>query len=540
MTGGRIRRVGTHWADEYARLATADSHSSLHSGENLLAFATAAYLTGHDQQSTDAFARAYRAFLDSDDPENAALCAFWLGFGLFQRGETAQGGGWLERSSTLVNERHLDCVAAGYLLVPAALMKLESGSHHEAYDTFEEAARVAERFDDPDLGALARLGRGQALCEQGLPVDGVALFDEAMVSVTEGEVSAVVAGIIYCAVIDECQRAMDVHRAYEWTVALSRWCDDQPGLVPYRGQCLVHRSQVLQLHGAWTDAMEEARRARKRLSEPPHPAVGMAHYQLGELHRLRGDHSEAEAAYRRAQECGRPSQPGLALTWLARGQVDAAARAIDTAVAEASDTTTRAARLPACVEITLEAGESERARDAADELAAIADDVGTPFLKAAAAHSQGAVLLTEGDPRGALASLRRAQELWRDLEVPHEAARTQVLVALACRAIGDHETARLECDAARRTLAQLGAATALDQVNELFGTATSPAAPSELTPRELQVLQRVAQGRTNAETADDLFISVKTVERHLSNIFTKLGASNRAAATAIAYDRGLL
>lgn len=322
-------------------------------------------------------------------------------------------------------------------------------------------------------------------------------------------------------------------------MALSRWCADQPGLVPYRGQCMVHRSQVLQLHGAWGEAMDEVKRAEQRLSDPPHPAVGMAHYQQGELLRLRGELEEAEAAYREAQRFGRPPEPGLALVRLAQGDIDAAAAAIDAAVAGAGDPVALARQLPAFVEIMLATDRVDRARSGAEQLAAIAQGADAPFLAAAAAMAAGAVLVAADRPRAAMERLRFAWRQWRELEAPYEAARTQLLVARACRALGDHEIARLETESARTVLAQLGAVVARDRAGRELGPVTSTESGSDVTPRELQVLRRVARGRTNREIGDELFISTKTVERHVSNIMVKLGAANRAAATAIAYERNL-
>lgn len=543
---GRDAYERCEWGDAFARLAAADRRSPL-GPDDLERLATAAYLSGRDQESTHAWSRAHQARLQAGEPERAVRCAFWLGFGLIQRGEMAQGGGWMARARSLVEDRQLECVEGGYLLVAAALMAMGAGDPDESHGLFRQVRAIGRRFGDVDLVAMGRLGQGQALLRTGRTAEGFDRFDEVMVSVTAGELSPVVAGLVYCAVIDECQQALDVRRAQEWTSALSRWCDAQPGLVPYRGQCMVHRSQVMQLHGRWRDALTEAQRARKRLAEPPHPAIGMAHYQLGELHRLRGELDEAEGAYRRANECGRPPQPGLALLRLVQGRLDDAAPAIERAVEEAPDRVTRAKMLPAAVEIMLAGGRVDHARAAADELADLATGVDVPYLRAAAAHSDGAVLLAEGKPKASLEALREAWRRWQDLEAPYEAAQARILIAVACRAVDDHDSAELECDAARHAFEELGARPALARLEELVGAADDGAAGRSgghpglgVTPRELEVLRLVAGGRTNRGIAEQLVISEKTVERHLSNIFTKLGVSNRAAATAHAYDHGLM
>jgi len=460
-----------HWGDAYAELSAANRDTSL-DPEDLERLATAAYLTGKDADSTDFWARAHQEYLARGDSARAARSALWLAFGLIARGETATSAGWLARASRVLDQAG-DGAEKGFLLAMNAIPVMFSGDAATAASMFEQAAEIGERFGDPDVVCLARMGEGDCRIRLGQPAEGMKLLDEVMVGVTAGEVSPLLTGLVYCAVISACHGTFDLRRANEWTTALTRWCESQSGLVAYRGVCLVHRAEMLQLRGAWPKAVDEVQQACERLSEPPgHASVGVAHYVRGDLHRLRGEFAEAEEAYRSASRSGRKPDPGLAQLRQAQGQVEAAAAAIRRVAEETPPGRVRARILPAYVDILVSLGDVAAARKGADELAEIATALDSAFVRGLAAQARGAVILAEGNPREALAALKEASIQFRDLDVPYEAARVHVLVALACRQLGDEETAKLELEAARDTFARLGAEPDRLRAEQLARTST--------------------------------------------------------------------
>jgi ATP/maltotriose-dependent transcriptional regulator MalT len=525
------------WGEAFAQLSAADRAAPLDPG-TLRQLAIVAYLTGRDADGSEILARAHSSFLSQGDKRRAAQCAFWMGFRALNVGEPAQASGWLARCRRLLQGENA-CVEHGYLFLPEGIRSFRDGETAAAFEAFAQAAKIGDHFRDRELVTLALQGQGRALIRQGEIKRGVALLDEAMVAVTAGEVSPITAGAVYCSVIESCGETFDLRRAQEWTAALNDWCESQPDVVPYRGNCLLHRAEILQLRGSWAAALEEARQARERFSKPTaKPAVGAAWHRMAEIHRLRGEFQDAEEAYREANRWGRTAQPGFALLRLAEGQLDAGKAAIRRLTDEAHEPADRFRILEANVEIALAAGDLPAAEKVARELSGTAKRHGAPLLQAASARATGAVLLAKGDARKALNTLRKSFSISSELETPYEAARARVLIGLACRQRGDQDTAELELTAAREIFKDLGAAPDLAYVDSLLQK-KRPESAGPLTKREVEVLKLVASGMTNRRIAARLFISEKTVARHLNNIFNKLDLPSRSAATAYAYQHDL-
>jgi ATP/maltotriose-dependent transcriptional regulator MalT len=535
---GRELYARKAWDAAYESLSSADA-GSLSAGD-LELLATAAYMLGRDDVYLETWGRAYDSHRRAGDMAGAARAAWWIGDYLRFRGDRARATGWFARGGRLLDRVRGDCVARGYLLLPALHDHVLLGDHEAAAAVAVEAGEIGERFDDRDLVALAMMEHGHALVRQGGVAEGLRLVDESLVAVTTDEPSPVIAGIVYCNTIAFCRGVFELGRAQAWTDAHTRWCERQSHMVVYMGTCLVHRAEIMTLAGAWSDALGEIRRAedytRGVLNER---AAGQAAYLRGELFLLRGELGRAEEAYREASRRGREPQPGLALLRLAQGNGVAASAALRRALSEVTEPLPRAALLPAYIEILLAAGDLDPARAACQDLEEVAERQGSHALRAMADYACGALHLAEGDARIALVALRHACQAWQELGAPRETARTRLLVGQACAGLGDLDTAAMEFEVAREAFAKLGAAPELARVESLArGLAERDI--HGLTARELEILRVLATGKSNHEIATALVISDHTVRRHIQNIFAKLGVSSRAAATAFAFRHGLV
>lgn len=503
--------------------------------------ATSAYLHGADHATEALWIRAQSEHLQHENLPRAARCIFWLVLDLSNRGEWARGNGWLARGLHLLEPAN-DSAALGLLSVLAARNHLREGDVDAAALAANRARELADRFNDPELDVFSRLALALVHTRRGEFAEATSLFDEIMVGVTVDTVSPIAVGVVYCAVIDACRSLFDLSRAREWTVALDRWCATQPLMVAFQGKCLVHRTEILRQSGAWSEAMAEAERAcawsGAHASSFRYPA-GAAFYELAEIHRLRGDVDQAQAAYRRASEHGRAPEPGLTLLQFAEGKRELAAASIQRLLSERRSSGSRPELLLAAVEVLTSVDDLVTARVAADELTLLRERISAPAVRALAAHAVGAVCLAEGDLAAALSSLREAWMLWQELAVPYDAARVRVLIGQVCQQLGDHVAAQFEFDGARQFFQRVSAAPDLARVNALEQR-TAGTGAHLLSARELQVIELVATGKTNRQIARQLSISERTVDRHVSNILLKLKLPSRSAATAYAYRHDLI
>ncbi|MBT2585899.1 helix-turn-helix transcriptional regulator [Arthrobacter sp. ISL-95] len=533
---GRSAFHERRWHDALECLTRADSEGGLPPQDIELA-ASVAMLLGLNAQSIEYLARAHDEFLTMGDTDSAARCAAWLVMFLMDMGEPARGNGWLSRAKHLLEGMPGPCAAEGYLLIPAALGLLRSGAPEAGQGLFTKALELGTSFHDKDLQAMGRLGIGTSRVSLGQVEDGLQLLDEVMVSVTAGEVSPIPAGIIYCAVLGSCRLSNDVRRAHEWTAALERWCGDRPDMVMFSGQCQAYRAELLILHGAWDEALAVARAAEGRVRKGDPDATFGSWYQQGEVLRLQGFLEEAAKAYATAAGTGFEPVPGIALLQLAQRKTAQAQATLRRAV-EGADSANRRRLLPTVVEIELAAGDVAAARLALDELSEPLQEGSRPLELALAAHAEAQVLLAEAQPQAALRESRRAWRIWYSLEAPYHAARCRVLAGHACALLGDPDSAAMEFEAAKAEFSDLGATPAVAEVLELTGEKNKGSSP--LTAREVEVLRLVAGGHANRTIARELYLSEKTVARHVSNILSKLAVPSRAAATGYAFEHGLI
>jgi ATP/maltotriose-dependent transcriptional regulator MalT len=496
--------------------------------------AEALWWAGHIDECIESRRAAYAGFEEHGDARRAGQVAIWLYEHHCFRGMQAMGGAWLRRARHAL-EGDEQCVEWGNLLLREAEMAHGRGEIDAATGNAKTALALGRTLRSPDLEAEALQTLGRLWIDAGKPVEGMGCFDEAMLLAVEGRLGPYATGKVYCSLIGACEDLGDLRRAAEWTEATIRWSERHPFAV-FPGLCRVKRAEVLQWRGEWAQAEREARRACEELASVKVNSAAAAWVEVGEIRRRIGDLDGAEDAFARAQQMCCTPAAGLALLRLAQGRVDAARAIIDDALHDQSwNRLARARLLPAKVQIAIAHGDVDDASVSADELDAIAGDYESSFLVASARVARGRVELAAGDALEAATTLRRAVDDWNELDVPYECATAQLLLAHACAASGDVTGEQRWLGSATATFDALGAA-----YDARPPHAPRAALPCGLTAREAEVLRLVAEGRTNKDVASHLFLSDRTVARHLSNIFTKTGVTTRAAATAFAFEQGIV
>ncbi|MFE5672877.1 LuxR C-terminal-related transcriptional regulator [Agromyces sp. NPDC056523] len=534
LEAGRTAFAARRWAEAYERLALADAAGGL-GPLDLETLATAAFLRGESAEAVDVLSRAHAAWAMADDAEEAARTAAWLALYHIELGDMVHYVEWAPRGLRLAEGLPASSSVGAFVRMPAAIAQMASGDPRGAAGQFREIEQLADASGDRDLGALARFGRGNALAELGEDEEGFACLDAAVAAVERGEVRPFGAGVILCTSVADALLGFDFERAVAWSAALDRWCREQPELVTYSGQRHALRAAVLLLQGSWSEAAASAELALSRFRAGDTRAVFGAPYYFGEVQRLRGAFHSAAESFRRAGQTPWDPQPGSALLHLAEGKVDRAREEL-VRTAAAADRFTRRSLLPALIDVEVAAGNPGAARRALEQFEALAGSASTPMFAAARTYAEARVQFAEGDVAAALLVARAAADAWRELGIPYEHARSRVLVGRAHLATGDAAQAIAEFDAARTIFRDLGAEPALGELADIVGGRRR----SILTDREVEVLRLVSTGLTNRAIGEQLSLSEKTVARHLSNIFGKLGLSTRAAATAYAYENGLV
>ena len=513
------------WPAAAARFDVLDSEQF--TADDLAAHADAVWWLGRIEDALRLGAVAYDAFLAESRPVEAAMSATNLALFHLARGDEQQSTGWLGRAGRLAEEIP-ECALHGYVVyVTEVELGLFAGKPAAAFDAARRVQDIGRRCDAPELVAAGLHGEARALIKSGQVVDGLALLDEAMVTVLHGRVVPLLAGNLYCTAIEACHEVGDVRRMTRWTELTERWLASLTAAVVMNALCRVHRAYLQLLRGEWDEAEHGALRVVAHLDANRVDYAAEAWYVIAEVRRLRGDPSAADA-YDEAHARGRDPQPGRALLRLQHGDAAGAATSVRSAlVAVGADPLRRAPICAAAVEIALAAGRLEDAAAAESELAATAARYATSGLEAMAATARGSMLLAEGRAAESLPVLRDACRRWHELGAVYDAAGTSFRLVGAYRALGDEVSAAAEAARSEATFERLG----------VHRPATG--SPDGLTRRECEVLALVADGRSNLQIGEALYISDRTVARHLTNIFHKIGVTSRTQAARYALDRGM-
>jgi DNA-binding NarL/FixJ family response regulator len=526
---GRLAFAHGNWQAAHRDLSRARDLGAL-STADLDLLSRVSWWVGRARDALELSEDVYNRFQQEGDLAGAATKALNLGLLWFIRGDLVIASGWVNRARRILVDLP-EGIEHGYLRYLDAIVELDFYGLGPARETAVTLKEMGQRLRAPQLTSLGLVLSGLADAHTGNPAAGFAQLDEAMLPVLAGQMPAEWAGDVYCTVIHTCHNLGDLSRMRAWTAATEQWCEQFRGEVVYSGICRVHRLQLLCTQGDWSTAEAGIERSGAELTGLNNWVAGEAYYQLGEIRRLRGDTDGARAAFEQARDLGAETQPGAALLDLAGGRAREASAALRAALA-GRDRLSSARLLGPAVEIALALGRTDEADRLCGELEAVAADFATEGFRTWAVHARAAVLVAEGRHEEALPVLRRAAAGYRELRARYETARIYELSALAHTGLGDEAAAESDLATAVTIYGELGAAPDVARLD-------AGPLPGGLTAREAEVLRLIAAGASNRDAAAALFISAKTVDRHLANIFTKIDVSSRTAAAAWAHEHRL-
>ena len=454
LLDGRRAAERYAWSDALDLFARADGDEPL-GADDLMLLAESAWWMGKMRDCIAARERAYTAYVAAGNPRRAAYAALKLADHHTDLAESDLAAAWMQTATKLLAGED-ESVEHGYLALMQEMICAMTGDIDGVATAAKEARRIGERFADKDLVAFGLAGEGTALVRSGEVDRGMAMLEEATVPAVSGELGPYATGWIYCMVIGNSSAIADWQRAGQWTEAAKRWCERQ-SINGFPGVCRVHRAEIMRLRGAFSDAEAEARMATEELGSFNINIAAYAFKELGEIRLRTGDLDGAEEAFRQANELGASPQPGLALVFLQRGKVEAAASALKRALAEGGDPLDRARLLPHVVEVALQTGDRQTAEAAVDELGRIASAFTGPAMRAAAAGARASLKLHDGDLPGAEIDAKDARRQWKEADVLYEAARVGITLGDVYLAEGDREAASFEYRTAQATFDKFGA-----------------------------------------------------------------------------------
>ncbi|MGP4032181.1 LuxR C-terminal-related transcriptional regulator [Pseudarthrobacter sp. 1C304] len=521
------------WHAAYLQLGQARSLSELDTAD-LSLLGRAAWWLGQVQESLEISEDVFYRFQDDGDASDAAMKALHLGLLWFIRGDVVIASGWVNRARGLLQGLP-EGPEHGYLLYLDASLALSAADLAPARETAAKLQLMGRSMRVPALTSLSLVLAGLADLRSGSTASGFAQLDEAMLPVLAGRLPPEWAGEIYCTVIHACHELADLPRMRAWTDATEQWGGQFVGDVVYAGICRIHRLQLQSIEGGWDAAERAIEQTGAELVGRNNWVAGEAYYQLGELRRLRGDSKGAEEAYARAWKLGTEPQPGESLLQHAAGNNETAWAGLCAALA-GRDRLACARLLVTGVDIALALGHADEAERLCARLEETAAEFGTAGFRAWAGQARAAMLIAQAQYAGALPVLEAVVRDYRSLHARHDTARAYEMLAQAHRGLGQSSVAAADSATALAIYRELGA---LPDVQRLDGGPPTGRLPGGLTEREADVLAFTAAGASNKQTAEALFISQKTVGRHLANIFAKIGVSSRTAAAAWAHEHGL-